>query len=84
MKDGNITVKAVAGDNHLGGKDFDRNMLKHCIQEFRKVNSVELDKDGTESEINSRIRRIRAQCEKAKINLSVSTKVTISLDRIHK
>ncbi len=77
-------VKAVAGDNHLGGEDFDTNMLKHCIEEFRKVNSVELDKDGTESEINSRIRRIRAQCEKAKINLSVSTKVTISLDRIHK
>ncbi|OXA61075.1 uncharacterized protein LOC110842700 [Folsomia candida] len=82
VKGGDINVRAVGGDNHLGGEDFDTNMLNYCIKEFQTLYNIQLDKDGVENERNSRLRRIRAKCEKEKINLSVSEKVKISIDRI--
>ncbi|KVI07798.1 Heat shock protein 70, conserved site-containing protein, partial [Cynara cardunculus var. scolymus] len=33
---GNVNVKAVGGDTHLGGEDFDMAMVNHCVQEFKK------------------------------------------------
>ncbi|OXA61351.1 uncharacterized protein LOC118436052 [Folsomia candida] len=83
VKGGDINVRAVGGNNHLGGEDFDTNMLTYCIQEFQAEHNIQLDKDGIEYERNSRLGRIRARCEKAKINLSVSEKVKIVVDRIY-
>merc|ERR1711990_1258473 len=38
IEDGIFEVKSTAGDTHLGGEDFDSNMVAHCIQEFRRKN----------------------------------------------
>ncbi|XP_035716756.1 uncharacterized protein LOC110861065 [Folsomia candida] len=83
VKECDINVRAVGGDNHLGGEDFDTNMLTHCVQEFQKAHNIQLDKVGNERDRNSRLRRIRAKCEKAKISLSSSQTIIISIDRIY-
>ncbi|XP_052135715.1 heat shock cognate 70 kDa protein 1-like [Oryza glaberrima] len=56
-------VKAVAGDTHLGGADFDNAMVKHYINEFIRKHDV------AEESIRSNqkaIRRLRSACERAK------------------
>lgn len=83
VKGGSINVQVVAGDNHLGGEDFDTNMLNYCVQEFYRIQGIQLDKDGREEDRNSRIRRIRSKCEKAKKNLSVGTTAKIVVDGIY-
>uniref|UniRef100_A0A7N2ME53 Heat shock cognate 70 kDa protein n=1 Tax=Quercus lobata TaxID=97700 RepID=A0A7N2ME53_QUELO len=68
-------VKAVAGDTHLGGEDFDNRMVKHFVEKFKehKVNI-----SG-----NSRaLRRLRTAREKAKIILSSTIETTIEVDSL--
>ena len=36
IDDGIFEVKATAGDTHLGGEDFDNNMVENCLQEFKR------------------------------------------------
>nr|XP_043632964.1 heat shock cognate 70 kDa protein-like [Erigeron canadensis] len=75
-KAGTISVKAVGGDTHLGGEDFDREMVKYCAQEFKdKVN-----KDVSE---NARaMMRLKVACEKAKRDLSSTTETSIEVDSL--
>ena len=68
-------VKAVAGDTHLRGGDFDNRMVKHFVEKFKehKVNI-----SG-----NSRaLRRLRTACEKAKRILSSTIETTIEVDSL--
>ncbi|KAH7703558.1 CBN-HSP-1 protein, partial [Aphelenchoides avenae] len=39
---GNFGVRAVAGDTHLGGEDFDERMVQHCVAEFRKQSGKDI------------------------------------------
>ena len=55
-----IEVLATAGDNHLGGDDFDERLLDHVIKTFKKETKVNLAKDITASQ------RVREACENAK------------------
>src|SRR5207249_9305377 len=55
-----IEVKAVAGDTHLGGEDFDNRMLNYCIREFKK----KFKKDVSENP--KAIRRLKTACERTK------------------
>lgn len=42
IKDGVFEVKATAGDTHLGGEDFDNQLLKHLIDEFRRKHGKDI------------------------------------------
>ncbi|GJW34251.1 putative heat shock protein 70 family protein [Tanacetum coccineum] len=70
-------VKAVAGDTHLGGQDFDNLMVSHCVQEFKR----RFDKDLTGNQ--RALGRLRCACEKAKRILSCTTRTSIELDGLH-
>lgn len=68
-----IEVLATAGDNHLGGDDFDACITDYIVKEFKRTNRIKLDKDMTA------MQRIREEAEKAKIALSTATTYTINL-----
>merc|ERR1711988_732176 len=65
IEDGIFEVKATAGDTHLGGEDFDHNMVQHFIKEFKRKHR------GKDITTNARaLRRLRSACERAKRTLS--------------
>ncbi|KAI3674799.1 hypothetical protein L2E82_51915 [Cichorium intybus] len=70
-------VKAVAGDTHLGGQDFDNRMVDHCAREFKR----RWNKDLTGNK--RALGRLRCACEKAKRILSCNTQTSIELDCLH-
>ncbi|CAH1415903.1 unnamed protein product [Lactuca virosa] len=60
LEGGTFEVKAVAGDTHLGGEDFDNRMVDHCVREFKR----KWEKDLTPNK--KALGRLRCACEKAK------------------
>lgn len=68
-----IEVLATAGDNHLGGDDFDARLADYIVSEYRKTERIDLSKDATA------MQRVREEAEKAKKALSTSTTVEINL-----
>ncbi|KAM0029151.1 putative Heat shock protein 70 family [Helianthus debilis subsp. tardiflorus] len=76
-KGGNFKVRAVAGDTHLGGQDFDNRMVQHCILEFKRRKNIDLTKN-----IRA-LGRLRIACEKAKRVLSNNTQTSIEQDSLH-
>ncbi|CAH1439573.1 unnamed protein product [Lactuca virosa] len=74
---GTFEVKAVAGDTHLGGEDFDNRMVDHCVKEFKR----KWKKDLTPNK--KALGRLRCACEKAKRILSSDTLTSIELDCLH-
>lgn len=73
MGDDIIEVLATAGDNHLGGDDFDQRIVDWMVQEYRNEYRGDVTKDITA------MRRIREAAEQAKKDLSLSASATISL-----
>ena len=69
----NFKVKATNGDTHLGGDDFDKVILDHIAEEFKKENGIDLKKDP------QALQRLRDAAEKAKIELSTSMESEINL-----
>ncbi|XP_074262968.1 heat shock 70 kDa protein 18-like [Silene latifolia] len=67
-------VRAVSGDTHLGGEDFDNRMVSHFVQEFNKKHSVDI------SDNPRALGRLLLACERAKRTLSVTTEATIEID----
>ena len=74
--DGVVEVKATAGDNKLGGDDWDEKVINWMVTEFKNKNGVDLSKD------NMAVQRLREAAEKAKIELSSSTSTNINLPYI--
>ena len=72
LGDGVFEVKATAGNNRLGGDDFDERIIEYLIKEFKKENGVDLSKD------KMAMQRLKEVAEKAKKDLSgmVSTQVS--------
>ena len=70
---GVIEVLATAGNNHLGGDDFDQCIAEYLISEFKKSNRVDLHQDATA------MQRVREAAENAKIELSGMMSVTVNL-----
>lgn len=68
-----IEVLATAGDNNLGGDDFDERITAYLVSEFNKAEHIDLTKDLTA------IQRVREEAEKAKKVLSSSSSVIINL-----
>jgi len=71
--DGVFEVLATAGDNQLGGDDFDNEIMKLLIDDFKSKEGVDLSKDKLA------MQRLKEAAEKAKIDLSATPKTTISL-----
>jgi len=69
-------VKAVAGDCHLGGEDFDARMVQYFAREFKQKHQ----KDITKSD--RALRRLRTACERAKRQLSASVSATVEIDSL--
>ena len=66
-------VKSTAGDNRLGGDDFDQVIIDYLVSEFRKENGIDLSKD------KMAVQRLKDAAEKAKKDLSGVTSTQISL-----
>eukprot|EP00668_Euglena_longa_P001522 GGOE01001804.1.p1 GENE.GGOE01001804.1~~GGOE01001804.1.p1 ORF type:complete len:856 (-),score=279.29 GGOE01001804.1:377-2911(-) len=77
MDSGVFEVKATSGNTHLGGQDFDDNLVKHCVQEFKKATQLDM------SENLKAVRKLRTAVEKAKRALSSSITTEIEVDAIH-
>jgi L1 cell adhesion molecule like protein len=76
IQGGVFTVKATAGDTHLGGQDFDTNLLDHCKKEFTRKTKKDLSGDARA------LRRLRTACERAKRTLSSGAQATIEIDSL--
>ncbi|OGM11732.1 molecular chaperone DnaK [Candidatus Woesebacteria bacterium RBG_16_34_12] len=72
LGDGVFEVKATNGDTHLGGDDFDEELVNWITTEFKKDNTVDLKKD------KQALQRVRDAAEKAKIELSAASEVEIN------
>lgn len=74
--DGVIEVLATAGNNRLGGDDFDECIIKYLAQEFKKDSGIDLSGDKVA------MQRLREAAEKAKVELSGVTSTNINLPYI--
>ncbi|QAV27277.1 molecular chaperone DnaK [Neobacillus thermocopriae] len=73
LGDGVFEVKATAGDNHLGGDDFDQVIIDYLVEEFKKEHGIDLSKD------KMALQRLKDAAEKAKKELSGVMQTQISL-----
>jgi molecular chaperone DnaK len=74
--DGVIDVLATAGNNRLGGDDFDQCITEYLVQEFKKAEGIDLSGDKVA------MQRLREAAEKAKVELSGVTTSNINLPYI--
>lgn len=76
LEEGLFEVKATNGHTHLGGEDFDNRLVEYCSKEFKRKTNIDLRENPRA------LRRVRAQCEKAKRALSASTQTNIDVDSL--
>jgi molecular chaperone DnaK len=74
--EGLVEVKATNGDTHLGGDDWDQQIVDHLVKQFKNGYGIDLSKD------KMALQRLREAAEKAKIELSSATETTINLPYI--
>ena len=73
IDDGVIEVLATAGNNRLGGDDFDQRIMDYIVSEFKKSNGIDLSGD------RMAMQRLKEAAEKAKIELSSMVQTNINL-----
>lgn len=73
LGDGVFDVLSTAGDNNLGGDDFDNKIIDHMVAEFKKENGIDLSQD------KMALQRLKDAAEKAKKDLSGVSSTQISL-----
>ena len=73
LGDGVFDVLSTAGDNHLGGDDFDNKIIEFLVAEFKRDNGIDLSQD------KMAMQRLKDAAEKAKKDLSGVTSTQISL-----
>jgi molecular chaperone DnaK len=71
--DGVVEVRATAGDSHLGGDDFDRRLVDHLAEEFKRDNGIDLRSDP------QALQRLLEAAEKAKVELSSVSQTQVNL-----
>ncbi|CAL8265479.1 unnamed protein product [Gadus morhua 'NCC'] len=77
IKDGIFEVKSTAGDTHLGGEDFDNRLVKHCVEEFKRISKKDI------SQNKKALGRLRTVCEREKRTLSSRSQASIDIDSLH-
>ncbi len=73
LGDGVFEVKSTNGDTHLGGEDFDQNIIEYLADEFKKDQGIDLRGD------KMALQRLKEAAEKAKMELSTSMETDINL-----
>ena len=73
LGDGVFEVKSTAGNNRLGGDDFDQRIIDYLVSEFKKENGIDLSKDAMA------MQRLKDAAEKAKKDLSGMSSTQINL-----
>ncbi|MCY4010528.1 MAG: molecular chaperone DnaK [Candidatus Saccharibacteria bacterium] len=73
LGEGVFEVKSTNGDTHLGGADFDREIVNHLLEVFKKEKGIDLTKD------KAALQRLRDEAEKAKIELSTASSIDVTL-----
>lgn len=76
ISEGMIEVLATAGNNRLGGDDYDKRICDHLLREFQQQEGINLAKDPVA------LKRVKEEAEKAKIALSSATVTNINLPYI--
>jgi molecular chaperone DnaK len=71
--DGVFEVMSISGDTHLGGDDFDEELINFLAEEFRRKEGIDLRKDAMA------LQRLKEAAEKAKIELSSAMETTVNL-----
>ncbi|MGN6444037.1 molecular chaperone DnaK [Amnibacterium sp.] len=71
--DGVVEVRSTAGDTHLGGDDFDRRLVDHLAEDFKKDTGIDLRNDP------QALQRLFEAAEKAKVELSSVSQTQVSL-----
>jgi molecular chaperone DnaK len=71
--DGVVEVRASSGDGHLGGDDFDKRIVDHLADEFKKEQGIDLRNDP------QALQRLYEGAERAKVELSTTTQTQINL-----
>src|SRR5881227_1108875 len=71
--DGVFEVLSINGDTHLGGDDFDEELINFLAEQFRKQEGIDLRKDAMA------LQRLKEAAEKAKIELSTAMETTVNL-----
>ena len=71
--DGVFEVKATAGDNHLGGDNFDKAIVDWLVAEFKEAQGIDLSQD------KMALQRLYEAAEKAKVELSTTQETQINL-----
>jgi molecular chaperone DnaK len=74
--DNTVEVKAIGGDTHLGGDDFDKRINEYLVSEYKKQEGIDLSKDSLA------LQRLKEAAEKAKHELSASFETEINLPYI--
>ncbi|OGY65561.1 MAG: molecular chaperone DnaK [Candidatus Harrisonbacteria bacterium RIFCSPLOWO2_01_FULL_44_18] len=74
--DDTVEVKATGGDTHLGGDDFDKKIIEYLVNEYKKLEGVDLAKDALA------LQRLKEAAERAKHELSTAFETEINLPYI--
>ena len=69
-----IEVRSTCGNTHLGGEDFDNELLKYCLKKFKENTGIDASNNA------KALRRLKNKCEKAKIELSSTLETSIDID----
>jgi len=77
VAEGVFEVKATGGDTHLGGEDFDNDMVQFCIEDFKKKHKKDISGN------QRAVKRLKTACERAKRALSSSTSANIEVDSLY-
>ena len=80
IDDGIFEVKATSGDTHLGGEDFDRNLMHHFMDEFQRKN-----KNKGVSPLSGSpkaMAKLKKECERVKRSLSSATQAHVEIDSL--
>lgn len=80
IDDGIFEVKATSGDTHLGGEDFDRNLMHHFMDEFQRKN-----KNNGVSPLSGSpkaMAKLKKECERVKRSLSSATQAHVEIDSL--
>lgn len=76
LEEGLFQVRAVSGNAHLGGEDFDNRLVTWCVADFKRKHKSDLSTSA------KALRRLRTACEHAKRTLSASAQATIEVDSL--
>lgn len=76
IEDGVFEVKGTSGDTHLGGEDFDSELVEWCVEDFKKKHKLDIRGN------DRAMRRLRTACERAKRTLSSSSQAHVEIDSL--